>query len=693
LDKMLCPVSRRLGGFCLALGLAAWSGPVLAAQAAAARPAHAAPNPAAPALAPLPRQAQGDTDFALGKLAEAEAERAGGGPRVEAALKYFTAAMAADPGSAYIASQMADLLSRIGRTAEAVSLAQSVVKQHPDDIRAHATLGEIYLRELSRARQPIPAKGDDAMAGAMAEYKRLIELDPRDADYVVMLGKLYGAQGRAADAEAQFRKALTLNPTDMDAVASLVQSLANQNRLDEAAREIAALPPEAQGGEVYATLGNAYLTQHRYAEAAGAFRQAVAADPEAASYRHSLGRALMQGGDYAGALAAYQRLLASDPTDGDAALRIGQLQMQLGHLPAAAASLKAAAALLSPANVELGYAQALLEESEGHNAPALAKLRALAARKNSATTESIFLTQLARLEMRAGQAGAAEADLTRLEALGGSSATQARQLRVTLYSQQRQYPQAVAAARAALADRPGSRSLRLTYANLLAAAGHPGQAKLELAKLLKGTAADWDVYLARGNLEAQARQWDAGRADLLKSQALAPNPAGRARALTQLGQLDARQKRFAAAEQRYRQALQLAPNDPVALNALGYLYAQQGVHLPEALADVRQAVAQDVDNGAYLDSLGWVYFKMNRLPQALTSLQRAAALQRHNPAILDHLAQAYEGNGQLEQAASSWSRALQDLKQNPAADSGGLRADQIRQKLDAVRNRIARSKN
>ncbi len=691
---MSCPVRPRLRFFCLPIGLCLISGLPLAAQSAAppAAPAPAAAVQAPQALPPLSRQAQGYTDFALGSLAEAEAERTGGGPQVEAALRRFTAAMAADPGSAYIASQMANLLSRIGRSAEAVSLAQSVVKQHPDDIRAHATLGEIYLRELSQARQPITTNGKDVMADAVAEYKQLIALDPHNADYVVMLGKLYGAQGLAPAAETQFRKALAINPTDMDAVASLVQSLANQNRLDEAAQEIASLPSEAQGGEVYATLGNAYLSQRLYAKAAGAFRQAVAADPDTPSYRRSLGRALMQGDDFTGALAAYQQVFSADPTDGDAALRIGQLQMQLGHLAAAGASLKTASGLLDPSNLELGYAQALLDQSEGHDQPALAKLRALAARKNTPATEGIFLTQLAHLEISTGASEAAQGDLQRLAALGGSYAVHARALQIELYSQQRDFPQALAAVRAALAGQPGSRSLHLTYANLLAASGHPEQAKLELAKLLQGTSADWDIYLARGNIEARARQWAASRADLLRAQTLAPDVPARAHAIAQIGALDARQKRYAAAESRYQQALKLAPGDPGTLNALGYLYAQQGVHLPEALADVRQAVAQDANNGAYLDSLGWVYFKMKRLPQAVTSLQRAAQLQRHDPAILDHLAQAYEGSGQLEQAASSWSRALQDLKQDPAADPG-VRADQIRRKLNAVRTRMAQSRN
>ncbi|MGH9482255.1 MAG: tetratricopeptide repeat protein, partial [Terriglobales bacterium] len=151
----------------------------------------------------------------------------------------------------------------------------------------------------------------------------------------------------------------------------------------------------------------------------------------------------------------------------------------------------------------------------------------------------------------------------------------------------------------------------------------------------------------------------------------------------------ARQHDYAAAEKSYRHALLLDPANPQILNAFGYLLAERGERLPEALGYVRQALERDANNGAYLDSLGWVYFKMNRVPEAVASLERAARIESHDPAILDHLAEAYDRDGKLQQAASSWQEALLDLKLGSAA--GAPPAAEIQKKLEAVRVRIAQA--
>lgn len=630
------------------------------------------------------------TEYALGKWAETQAETKGGGQYIEAALQHYTAAMAADPQSAFLASEMADLLSRLGRTADAISLIQTAIQHHPDSIAAHTTLGEIYLRQLSRAPQPLTdANTHGALSAAIAEYKTLIQLDPKQAQNVVMLGKLYGASGQSALAEEQFRAALRVAPTNMDALASLVQSLAGQDKLDQAGQEIASLPPVARSAQVYATLGDAYLGAHRYGDAAQAFQQAVEARPDDADLQKALGSALMDGHQYPEALKVYQSLRQQLPDDGAVALRLGQLQMQMAQWDGARASLQSARTLLGPDDVESAYATALLDQSTGHDQAALQGLQALAARKNRPASQSIFLSQLARLEMHMGKYDDAQASLQQLQGLGPEYRSRALNLEMELYAEQRRYPEALAAAKAALADQPDARALHITYANLLSASGDPAAARASLQPLMKGTAADWDLYLALGQIDLAANQYPQALADTRHADQLASDSAAHARALMQMGMIAARQKDFAGAEEQYRKALALAPHDAAALNALGYLLAEQGVRLPEALGYVQQALAQDAENGAYLDSLGWIYFKMNRLPDAVSSLERAVRLDRHDPNILDHLAQAYEGDGKLQQAASSWTQALEDLKLAP---EGSQRSLEIQKKLDAVKVRIARER-
>ena|GEM_PF-841213 len=646
----------------------------------AALSAQTAPPPPAAA-------AQSYSEFAMGKWAElqavAHANTPASGAYVQQALQHYGAAMAADPHSAYIAAQMADFLSRLGRTADATTLAQTVVKEHPDSVAGHQTLGRIYLRELSRMRQPISGAAAD---GAVAEYQALVRLEPAEASPVIVLGKLYGAEGKAPEAEAQFRAALAIAPTNVDALASLVQSLASQDRLDEAQKQIAALPAVARSGQVYAALGDAFMGRQRYPEAAAAYREAVDAQPDEPAFVGALAKALMQGGDFSQALAEYSQLQTQTPDDGDVPLRIGQLQMQMGNFAAAEGSLKSAASLLGPDNLEVGYAQALLQESQGKNPQALAGLRSLAERKTSPATQSIFLAQLAQLQLRTGDAAAADATLQQLGALGPSYHARAQSLAIEMYSGARDFPRALAAAKSALAEQPDSRPLHITYANLLAASGQLEAAKAALQPLLKGTASDGEVYLAQSEIESGAQQWPAALADARRADQIAATPLAHARAAAQRGAIEAKQAQYPQAEQSYQQALELAPDDAHILNSFGYLLAEQGTRLPDALQFVQKALARDPGNGAFLDSLGWVYFKMNRLPEAVGNLERAARIANHDPAVLDHLAQAYEGDGKLQQAERSWQQALADSKLSPG---DALQSSAIQKRLDAVKVRIA----
>ncbi|MGH9518718.1 MAG: tetratricopeptide repeat protein, partial [Terriglobales bacterium] len=591
----------------------------------------------------------------------------GGGDYIAEALTHYKAAMAADPQSAYIASQTADLLSRLGRNADAITLEQATLKQHPESLAAHQTLANIYLRQLSHMPQPISAgKGAEVMSAAIAEYKTLIALQPKNATPVVILGKLYGASGQPQQAEQQFRAALQIDSTNSDAVASLVQSLASQDRLDDAENVIDGLPEAARTGQVYATLGDAYLNRRQFPEAARAFRNAVAARPDDPDFQNALAQALMDGGDYAAALTEFQRLQRETPNDGHAALRVAQLELQLGQLGAAREALHSAAALLPKDDIEVAYAGVLLDARDGHDSAAMASLQDLLRRPAGAASKGIFLEQLARLQARNGDSAGALKSLRQMAALGPNYRTRAQVREIALYAEQHDYTKALNSAQQALAAEPGSRALHITYANLLSLSGQPEQALASLQPLLKNDAGDWDLYLAMSRIHVQSQQLPAALADTTRAAALASTPAQQAEVANQVSAIQARRKDYKAAEQTLRHALTVDPGNATSLNALAYLLAEQNKELPQALGLVQQALARDPNNGAYLDSLGWIYFKMNRLPDALSQLERAARLQQHDPAILDHLAQAYDRDGKLQQAASSWTEALADLKAAPA---------------------------
>lgn len=114
---------------------------------------------------------------------------------------------------------------------------------------------------------------------------------------------------------------------------------------------------------------------------------------------------------------------------------------------------------------------------------------------------------------------------------------------------------------------------------------------------------------------------------------------------------------FEKAETYLRKTLTLRPTHEYALNALGYLYAEQGTHLDEAEALIKRALEKSPMNGAYLDSLGWVFFKQGRFPEAVTTLESANEQMPDNVEILMHLGDAYLKNGEPGKARQVWEQA------------------------------------
>ena len=113
-----------------------------------------------------------------------------------------------------------------------------------------------------------------------------------------------------------------------------------------------------------------------------------------------------------------------------------------------------------------------------------------------------------------------------------------------------------------------------------------------------------------------------------------------------------------AAESDFRAALALRPDHPQILNYLGYSLVERGEKLEEALEMIEVAAAARPDNGAIVDSLGWVYFQMGRYEEAVIHLERAASLEPVDPVINDHLGDAFWAVGREIEARFQWQRAL-----------------------------------
>jgi tetratricopeptide (TPR) repeat protein len=119
-----------------------------------------------------------------------------------------------------------------------------------------------------------------------------------------------------------------------------------------------------------------------------------------------------------------------------------------------------------------------------------------------------------------------------------------------------------------------------------------------------------------------------------------------------------RLKDWPAAEADFEQALELAPDESLILNYLGYSWVDQGLNLDQAMDYIRKAVKLKPDDGYYVDSLGWAYYRLGNMPEAVEQLERAVELRPDDPIINDHLGDAYWRIGRKLEAKYQWEQSL-----------------------------------
>jgi len=129
-------------------------------------------------------------------------------------------------------------------------------------------------------------------------------------------------------------------------------------------------------------------------------------------------------------------------------------------------------------------------------------------------------------------------------------------------------------------------------------------------------------------------------------------------------------KDYSSVEKELKSAVKLKPDYHEALNFLGYFYLEQDKNIDPAGSLIRQALVFEPENGAYLDSLGWFYYKKGKFKEALSHLEKAASLLS-DPVIYDHLGDVFLKLGNADNAKLNWEKSLKLDAQ----------ADQVKAKL------------
>jgi tetratricopeptide (TPR) repeat protein len=231
----------------------------------------------------------------------------------------------------------------------------------------------------------------------------------------------------------------------------------------------------------------------------------------------------------------------------------------------------------------------------------------------------------------------------------------------------------------------------------LADTGEVDSAIADVRSMIKGGPEDREVYVRLAIIYTRAKRWKEAEDALAKAEQMSTKNDDKAYVWFLRGDIYQRQKMFDRAEDEFKKVLSAtSPSDPQAaatLNYLGYMNADRGVKLDESLNYIKQALTLEPNNGAYLDSLGWAYFKLGKYDLAEENLNKAALHMGSDPTVQEHLGDLYQKTGRLKMAAVHWERAVQEWNKTVPAEVDNEAFAKVQQKLDAAKVKLAKEES
>jgi len=677
--------------------------PASAQKAPAAPTTVVATKATDPAQAPAttPDRATAYYHLALANTYEDDAASEGHTEDTTHAIEEYKLALNADPTSAQLNNGLAELYFRIpGRVHDAELTARNLLKTQPDNVDAHKLLGRIYLRMLGDGSNAT-ATSSTALDQAIGEYEKIVSLQPSSVEDRMVLGQLYTVKHDAKKAEDQFKTAQAIEPESEEVVLNLARLYAESGDLAHAAKVIEAVPVNDRTPKMEFTLGAAYDSLKQPKDAIAAYQRANDMEPGDLHTVDALGQALLNDNQLDAAFKEFKQIADADPDDVGSLIHMGEIQRRQGKYEDALATIRNARKK-DPTSLEAGYNEGLLLDVLGRFDEASKVYEAmvdLTSHANGAYTSEeknnrgIFLDRLGAIYHEENKTDQAIAAYQKMIDMGGDTALRGYQGQVDTYRDAHQFDKAIEASRKAVDADPKNRDLKLMLASELADQGKADEG-LTLAKgLLDNSDQDRTIWLAIAQIDVRLRRWKDAEDSFNKAGALTTRKEDRAYLLFLRGEWAERQKHYEPAEQFFRQALDVDPASAMTLNYLGYMLADKNQRLAEALKLIRKAVELEPMNGAYLDSLGWVYFKMGEYEMAEENLRQAVDRDQTDPTVHDHLGDLYEKTGRIRLAAAQWELSLAQYAKSSPADIEPGDVAKVQKKLDGARVKLAKEES
>jgi cellulose synthase operon protein C len=518
-----------------------------------------------------------------------------------------------------------------------------------------AATGEAYF--LFIQGRTLEAKGD--VPGAIAAYRKAIDLVPQSGDVRAELAGLYAREGKATEAISEAEAALKTDPTNREAhrILGFVRSAVADNM--PAGPQQSTLVTQAidhfekalAGGTrdpgVELTVGRLYVRTSQYAKAIQTLQAFLNDQPGYPEGILLLVEALAATNQSKQAVDMLEPLVRDEPDMARARSWLAEMYERVGR-DADALKQWAELARTNPKNAGLRsrYATALVNAGQiDAGRQALLALTADAPRDISAW----YL--LAQVETQAGRPEAAETAAKKITEIDSTDP---------------RGPLALAAVRSSRGDHRGA-AVMLESLSVALRDKPPSEASARVAMDLAEALDKTGERTRAVRVLEDARSRDSRDPELTRALAHAYD----------------RDKKTDAAEKLLRELIAQDAADGVVLSTLGRLLADRKDKLTEASEFARRALATDPENPGYLNTQGWVLVQQGRPEEGRIVLERASAANPKNSSVLDHLAESLFQLKRYKEAAAAWDRAL-------AGDRDGIDVGDVTRKRDRARELAGR---
>jgi tetratricopeptide (TPR) repeat protein len=657
-----------------------------------------APSQAAqsPALPKEPDQAAAYYHYTLAHMYEEMVSMYGRSDYANKAIDEYRLAIANDPNSDYLNAALAELYARTGRIRDAVLEAQDILKRDGNNLEAHRLLGRIYLRSLGDMQAG--TQSQEILKLAIEQYEQLVKLDPSSVEDHLLLGRLYRLNNELLKSENEFKTAVKIQPDSEEAVTTLAYLYNEEGDSAHALQVLNAIPESSRSAKLYSALGYTYEQQKQYKEAIDAYRRSTELDHDNLDSVRGLAQNLMNDGQTEAALEQYKVIADSDPSDAQTYMRIAEIDRRNGQFDQALEALKKANSVV-PDSLEVQYNIAVINEAQGKYDDAITILNQLLEKTEHAdgqysvpekNNRAVFIERLGTVYREANKYQQSVDTFHKMLDLGDDNAIRGYEQIIETYRDNRQWQMAADVAAEGAKKFPDDRDLQMASASAQADMGNADVAIQHVKTMLKGTPDDRTVYIALAQMNSRVKNWKEAEDDINKALELAAKQEDKDYVIFVQGSIYERQKKYDLAEESFHKVIADDPKNAMALNYLGYMLADRGTRVEEALGYIRRAVALDPQNGAYIDSLGWAYYKLGKYDLAEENLRRASERIGNDPTVHQHLGELYQKTGRLKLATMHYERALEEWNKTVPAEVDPDDVAKVQKELETARVKLAK---